>query len=570
MVAGLTALLFLLAPAPRVHAQSGLPFGVEDPAIQQDLEYLYRMNTKNAKSIVNLPASSGGSSGGTTLQVSLNGTQVSSPTATVNFQTPLTASQSPTGTANVSVQSSGISPASYGTASSVPTCTFNTYGMATSCSNTSIQVGESQVTGLTVDLAPIGQLGVSSAANAAAIQSTYTYLLSQINNSGVTAGTQTITWVYENQTSNVTGSNTGFTLKYVPSSSQSIFLLLNGAAQTSGVDYTYTFPKTITMSTAPAANTASLVFQYTINTSTFPNVFITNSSNNPTGYNIFDSTDIFRSSDTFLGPVTMNTVTIASATATNFYGGGANITGVSSANVTGNWGDSRIAISTGVSLTGKWGDDKTYISTNGVSGTWGDSRIAISTGVSLTGKWYDDKTAISTAGVTAGKFGDGQVGISTKAIANWNNNTIGIYASSVTASSATFTQTGTYSLVLSSGVNVVSGGLFYNGTQGTTASPSASQTLCGGTVSGGIWTGATACAASSGQSFTAWQIDAFTGAAGTWAFTLSQTAISAASEQVYLNGINMISGTDYTSTTSVVTFSTAPKTGALISVRYMR
>jgi len=49
----------------------------------------------------------------------------------------------------------------------------------------------------------------------------------------------------------------------------------------------------------------------------------------------------------------------------------------------------------------------------------------------------------------------------------------------------------TYALQTSTGINVVAGGLYYNGTQGTTLSPSASQVIAGQTCVGGICTGGT-------------------------------------------------------------------------------
>ncbi len=57
------------------------------------------------------------------------------------------------GNTTIALSTSGVSTGTYGTASSIPTITVDTYGRITSASNTSVQITESQVTNLVSDLA---------------------------------------------------------------------------------------------------------------------------------------------------------------------------------------------------------------------------------------------------------------------------------------------------------------------------------------------------------------------------------------------------------------------------------
>lgn len=108
------------------------------------------MGDYTASQITNVPA---GNISSTDVQAALNELDTEKQ-ATGNYITALTGDVTATGpgSAAATLANTAVTPASYGTASNVPTIVFDSKGRATSAVNTPIQITESQVTNLTTDL----------------------------------------------------------------------------------------------------------------------------------------------------------------------------------------------------------------------------------------------------------------------------------------------------------------------------------------------------------------------------------------------------------------------------------
>ena len=353
----------------------------------------------------------------------------------------------------------------------------------------------------------------------------------------VSNSTSSVGWFID--TFSCDGNTTIYTLTYTPSSAMGIDVRVSGSVLTqgNGLDYTYTFPKTITLSTPIAAScaTSSFYAKYTVNASTFG-----------------------------LG------VLVDSAAYANNAGSAVNITGTLAVGQLGSGtipndtsGNSAWAPSCGLAGGASSSTTAGYANTSAYSAGAGSATTA---GFSNSSSYAYGASSAATAnwvGTSAYAVGCGTAA-ATQSVINTMTSQV-THTASVTISGVT----ATYALQTSTGINVVAGGLYYNGTRGTTLSPSASQTICNQTCTGGICTGGAVCSASSGASFTGWVKDYFSGNGSTKVFSLSQTAISAAAIDVDLNGFSVFVSTDFTATTSAVTFSTAPASGALIQTHYM-
>ncbi len=131
------------------------------------------------------------------------------------------------------------------------------------------------------------------------------------------ASTQTITWQIDNFLGQVTGSKTSFNLSGIPSSTQSIIVVLDGLLQSGTSDYTYN-GASIVMTTAPAANSNSFFAQYTINTSTLAAAMLVNSTDTVSGAKTFLSTITINGSANFWVPASTYTVNSDSVFASTF------------------------------------------------------------------------------------------------------------------------------------------------------------------------------------------------------------------------------------------------------------
>lgn len=124
-------------------------------------------------------------------------------------------------------------------------------------------------------------------------------------------------WVRDEFIGSVTGSQYVFTLSQTPSSSTAIMIIQDGLLQASTSDYTYTPPVTITMATAPAANTYSFFAKYTVNTTTQSAAALLNSANGFTAANTFSGPTAnveFDSSATFKGGLFAQVASLTSTT----------------------------------------------------------------------------------------------------------------------------------------------------------------------------------------------------------------------------------------------------------------
>lgn len=69
-------------------------------------------------------------------------------------------------------------------------------------------------------------------------------------------------WITDNFLGQVNGTQTVFTLSQRPTNQSAIFVVLDGLLQSGASDYTYAAPFTITMATAPAADSSSFFVRY--------------------------------------------------------------------------------------------------------------------------------------------------------------------------------------------------------------------------------------------------------------------------------------------------------------------
>lgn len=101
-----------------------------------------------------------------------------------------------------------------------------------------------------------------------------------------------------------------------------------------------------------------------------------------------------------LGTVTGN----SSFTASGFFGDGANVTAVKPSNLASGSLPANVTGTTGTITSGQFGDSRVAVSTGATSGKFGDDKVSISTGAVASGQFGDQRVAISTQALSGGSY----------------------------------------------------------------------------------------------------------------------------------------------------------------------
>ncbi len=144
--------------------------------------------------------------------------------------------------------------------------------------------------------------------------------------SSTTVSTSSISgyFVTDNLLSQANGSQLAFPTTQAPSTTASLFVVLDGLIQAYGVDFTYSYPN-ITMTTAPASNSTSFFATYAVNTTTLTRISMIDVIGDAT----FESTATVRGNQFSVGGAKF-TIDAGTVTAARYFGNGSSLVGIPS------------------------------------------------------------------------------------------------------------------------------------------------------------------------------------------------------------------------------------------------